>query len=455
MSDVSFSGKILDMPKPEIHHCRPARIVTSGEVFGQVEEGADRNNSELLIMPPFANAHDHVRGVRPISLGGFDMPLELWLAYMSSTPRVDPYLVVAAALGRQALGGVGTVMIHYTRPQNPAAVAEELEVVALMGDLSPADRKQVREKLNLTQLSAETLIALVDDVAERVESPNVNVQYGPYGLEWCSDQLLSRVAERAALTGRRIHMHLLESQLQREYLDHRFPQGPIRHLDDVGLLGPGLSVAHGIWLRPDEMDLLAEREVTVSINSSSNLTIRSGTAPVRVMHKRGVRLAMGLDGFSMDDDDDAFRELRLNYMLHRGEALNDGVPISDLLHAGCYGGRHSVSGIPAGAGIAEGSPADFMVLDYGRISNDVIVDVDEANLLIHRGTADILRHLYVGGRQLVDHGCLTGVDLPAIQSELDAQVRHGAPAFRSWTEITSRLCGELRRFYAAGLHCCG
>src|SRR5258708_37008382 len=95
-----------------------------------------------------------------------------------------------------------------------------------------------------------------------------------------------------------------------EFLAHTYPQGQVRYLEEIGLPLPRLSVAHAIWVRPDEIELLAERGVTVAINACSNLSLRSGIAPVAEMHSRGVALAMGLDGFSFDDDD-AFRELRL------------------------------------------------------------------------------------------------------------------------------------------------
>jgi cytosine/adenosine deaminase-related metal-dependent hydrolase len=283
----------------------------------------------------------------------------------------------------------------------------------------------------------------------------VTVQYGPYGLEWCSDALLRLIAERSAITGRRVHMHLLESRIQREYLDHEFPQGPVRYLDEIGLLSERLSVAHCVWLRPDEIDLLAERGVTVSVNSSSNLSLRSGVAPVREMHRRGMPLAMGLDGFSVDDDDDAFREIRLNYLLHKGVALDRGLPISDLLHAACYGGRHSVAGIPIGKGIAAGAPADIMVLDYGRIAKDIIVDVDEASIVVQRATSRVLKRMLVAGREVVRDGQLTGIDLREVETELDAQVRRGADAFRSWQSVSRELREALGRFYGSGLHRCG
>ena len=79
-----------------------------------------------------------------------------------------------------------------------------------------------------------------------------------------------------------------------------------------------VSIAHGVHLRGDEIALLAERGVAVSIDTSSNLHLRNGLAPTAAMHRADLRLVTGLDGFSADDDDAALRELRLNHMLHRG-----------------------------------------------------------------------------------------------------------------------------------------
>jgi cytosine/adenosine deaminase-related metal-dependent hydrolase len=178
-------------------------------------------------------------------------------------------------------------------------------------------------------------------------------------------------------------------------------------------------------------------------------------APVAEMHGRGVPLAMGLDGFSVDDDDDGFRELRLNYLLHRGVGFEDSIPVSDLLHMCCYGGRRSVTGIPPGDGVAPAEPADLMVLDYGAISKDVIVAVDEAHLLARRATSRILKRLVVAGREVVRDGKLLNLDLSGIHAELDQQARHGASEFNAWQQVSTRLRERLKRFYAAGLHHCG
>jgi len=482
--EIHLEGRLLDVPRSSACSCRGAKLTISGTQLSSVVAHAHLNRHRLLLMPPLCNAHDHVRGVRPSSIGAFDLPLELWLVYMTAMPVVDPYLVVAAALGRQALGGVGTIMIHYTRPQNPAVLGEELSVVAraatdigvrvaiavamrdqnplgygadeqLLEGLEPFDREMVRSKLLAKPPSPEEAVRFVDDLAEKITSPLVSVQYGPYGVEWCTPALLELIAEQSALNGRRVHMHVLESRTQREYLDHLYPEGPIKYLDRIGMLSPRLSVAHGVWLRSDELELLSERKVTISINASSNLHIRSGIAPLRRMHDLGVPFALGLDGFSVDDDDDAFREMRLNYMLHQGVALEDGVPLSGLLHAGCYQGRYSVSGIACGDGVAAGAPADLMVVDFGAISQDVFMDLDEAALLVRRATARHMRRLIVAGREVVRNGALCGVDLAQVQDELNAQVRFGLPQFLSWQEVAGHFRQRLRSFYGLGLHRCG
>jgi len=95
------------MPERGRHCCRPAALCVSAGTFTAVDAVPSGGHDDVLLMPPLANAHDHMRGVRPISLGSFDLPLELWLTAMTNTPKVDPCLVATAGLGRQALGGVG------------------------------------------------------------------------------------------------------------------------------------------------------------------------------------------------------------------------------------------------------------------------------------------------------------------------------------------------------------
>ena len=143
-----------------------------------------------------------------------------------------------------------------------------------------------------------------DDVSG-IAAAIASKQIDPAGVQWCSDEMLRRIGEAAERSGRRVHMHLLETRYQRNWADRTYPQGIVRYLDEIGLVNERVSFAHCIWLRPDEMDLIAARGATIVINTSSNFIVSSGLAPVAEMLRRGCRLAMGLDGLSFDEDEDA------------------------------------------------------------------------------------------------------------------------------------------------------
>ena len=269
---------------------------------------------QLFVLPALVNAHDHGRAVRTSSVNASGKPLESWLQYQALIPSVDPYLAAVVTLSRSALGGVGVVMMHLTRPQGltdlpteAAAIARAARDVGVRVGFAiairernpliygpseqilatlPAEARAQIESLLRKPLPPKDYIALVDEVAAAAAGPMFDVQFGPNGVQWCSDTLLSAIAEASQRTGRRIHMHLLETRYQRAWADATHPDGIVKHLDTLGLLSPRLTLAHCVWARPDELELLAERGVTIAMNTSSNLHLRSGIAPVAA-HGRG------------------------------------------------------------------------------------------------------------------------------------------------------------------------
>ena len=50
----------------------------------------------------------------------------------------------------------------------------------------------------------------------------------------------------------------------------------MRFLDDIGLLSPRLTVAHGVHLTDEECALMAERGVTVAVNTACILRCAPG-----------------------------------------------------------------------------------------------------------------------------------------------------------------------------------
>ena len=227
-----------------------------------------------LALPALANAHDHARTLRSATLGAFGQPLESWLPFLGVLPGVDPYLCAATSFARSVRQGVTNLMVHYTRVQGGMPCVDEAMAVAraardvgvhigfavamrdrngiglcddatMLAALRPALREPVQQRLSVRPLPPAEHLALVDSLAQALAADpglahHVTLQCGPAGVQWCSTPLLESIAAASHDSGRPVHMHLLETRYQRDWADQLYPQGIVRHLDDIGLLSPRL-----------------------------------------------------------------------------------------------------------------------------------------------------------------------------------------------------------------------
>ncbi len=414
-----------------------------------------------------------------MAFGAADDRLECWLPALAREPRCDPYLSAAVAFARMAEGGIcATNHCHGT--QDRARLFEEAEAVSraakevgirvafavpfmnrnrgaygdidrLMALLSPADRQAFAAGLTNPQPVAE-MLAMTERIAT-LEHDLFHVQYGPIGAQWVSDDALAALAQASAETGRRIHMHLLETQRQREWADSAYPGGLIDFLDRIGFLSPRLTVAHGVWLTPWECELLARRGVSVAVNLSSNLRLRSGLPPVGTFREAGLRFGIGLDASSFDDDEDMLREIRLVWRNYRGFGDADILDRQGLFDASLVDGRRTVVGEDGGGQLTVGAPADIAVIDLAGMSADFVCsDFDIEDLLLTRMTKRHLKRLIVGGRTVVEDGACISVDLPGLEAALLDQAMATRTAAPPDDERILRFQGSVDTYYRAGFH---
>lgn len=426
-----------------------------------------------LALPALVNAHDHCRPLSPTSFGGADKPLELWLLRLAVMPAVDPYLAALAAFGRAARGGAGSVMAHYTRfhtgdpIEEARAIARAAREVGvrvtfavfmrdrnpivygpseeLLAKATPAAREALSQSFGAPMPDVAEQIARVEAIAAAVESETFTVQFGPNGAQWCSDELLSAIAQASQRNGRRIHMHFLETRYQRGFADAHYSEGLATRLERLGLLSPRLTLAHGVWAREDELAMLARHGVTLATNPSSNLHLRSGIAPIPAALKAGVRVALGVDSSAFDEDDDLVREMRLGHFLHAGWGFAGNISRGDWLAQTVANGRHA-NGAPGSGRLDAGEPADVLVLDLDRLDRDPVMPVAPLDLLFARAHAAHIDALYVEGRAVIAEGGLTGVDLERVERDLRSQYRERLPVragyIAAWDDIAHVVAGH-------------
>ncbi|UWU72101.1 amidohydrolase family protein [Bradyrhizobium sp. NC92] len=441
-----------------------------GGVITDISEGAGPGPRSFVI-PAFVNAHDHARAIAS-SFGAVGMPLESWILRTALGAPVDPYLTAVSALARSAKAGCAAMMVHYTRPSGTMPLVDEAKAVAkaasdvgiriafalavrdqnpiVYGDAEPvlsglpgSDRKTIEDLFVRAPMSPKAYIELTDAIAAAIAGPMVDVQLGPAGVQWCSKPLLEAVAENSARTGRRIHMHLLETVYQRAWADRHFPD-MVRWLRDVGFLSERLTLAHCIHARPEELEMIAASGARIVTNFSSNMHLRSGLAPIAAAHRCGCAITVGVDGLALDEDDDILREMRLVQMVHGGVGFKATWTPAEMFSLAVRNGRRA-TGAPGSGELAAGNPADYVAIDLDRLDRDQIMPVDPMALLFARGNASLVREVVVAGKTIVRDGICAGVDLPAVEQELRAMYRANVGKLdsfrRMWPSLSDRLSG--------------
>jgi cytosine/adenosine deaminase-related metal-dependent hydrolase len=453
----------------------PSEIVLSGGLIEAVRPiSATKAGPRLLAIPALADAHNHARPLSSTSFGCGGKPLETWLPQLAVMPAVDPYTAAAASFARSLRGGVTSIMVHLTRAMGLTPLTEEAREIAraahdvgvsigfaismrdrnpliygdhdeILNDMDPSERDLVMQTWLQPLPSVGEQMALVDAVANAVSDMpgHIDVQYGPTGVQWCSEDLLEAIAKASEHTGRRIHMHLLETRPQRVWADGDYPDGIVSFLDQIGLLSSRLTLAHCVWARPDELALIAASGGRIAVNASSNLHLYSGIAPVPDMLAAGVQVAMGLDGCALDEDDDALREMRLFHLLNHAPGFGDGgLTRQTAMRAACATGREGL-GLGPGGVLAAGLPADILLLDLAALDRDALMPVDPTDYLFARAGQAHIVEAYSKGRKVLSGGTVLGVDLPALETSLRAAYREGlpekAPLVAAWPKIEAAI----------------
>ena len=443
----------------------------NGIITDIIEEAGPASGPRSFVIPAFVNAHDHARATAS-SFGAVGMPLESWILRTALGSPIDPYLTAASALARSARAGCAAMMVHYTRLSGTMPLLDEAKAIAraasdvgirvafalavrdqnpiVYGDAEPVlsglsgdERKTIEDLFVRAPMSPKAYIELTDAIAAAISGPMVDVQLGPAGVQWCSKPLLEAVAENSAQTGRRIHMHMLETVYQRAWADRNFPD-MVSWLRDIGFLSERLTLAHCIHARPDELEMIAASGARIVTNFSSNMHLRSGLAPIAAAHKCGCTIAVGVDGLALDEDDDILREMRLVQMAHGGVGFKATWTPAELFALAVRNGRRAI-GAPGTGELVAGNPADFVVIDLDRLDRDQIMPVDPMALLFARGNASLVKEVVVAGKTIAKDGACMGVDLPAIEQELRGMYRANVGKLgsfqRMWPSLSERVSG--------------
>ncbi|WP_118134722.1 amidohydrolase family protein [Oceanicella sp. SM1341] len=275
----------------------------------------------------------------------------------------------------------------------------------------------------------EKALAVVDE-ARAHPSGRLDGVVSPAQIDTCSEELLRDAAAEARARNMPIQIHASQSVVEFNEIMRRHGRTPAGWLGDLGLLGPDLTIGHGIfmdhhewvaWSTRNDLGLLAESGTTVA--HCPTVFVRRGISLRHFAEYRaaGVNMGIGTDTFPHN----FVEEMRNAIYVGRTVSGNSKGPTAQMVfEAATVGGAKALGRDDIGR-LAPGAKADIVLVDLMHPAMRPVRD-PLRSLIFSAGDRPI-RDVYVDGRQVVSAGKVTGLDREAALARVEeAQARSAA-----------------------------
>ncbi len=429
---------------------RPVRTVLRGARTGDIaiadgviaavgnvepwDDDVDVDVTGDIVTPGLINTHHHLyqwmtRG-RATGCNLFDWLVELYPVWARLSVE-DTHVAALVGLSELALTGCTTAFDHhYLVPGGDDAVFDAIVEAARLvgvrlhlsrGSMDLGESHGGLPPDNVVEPMEEILRSTERIIDEHHDGEWVSVVVAPCSPFSVSTELMVESAALARRRGVRLHTHLCETIEEQHHCLERFGARPVDVLADWGWLGDDVWLAHAIHLEVDEIARLGSASTGVAHCPSSNARLAAGMCRVTDLLEVGVPVGLGVDGVASNEVGGLFPELRQAlYTARLRELRPDALMPEDVLELATLGGARCLGREDIGR-LEVGAAADLAVWP-----GDDLGDIVDPSTALVFGPDRRVRHLFVGGRPVVENGELTGVDLAAIRR------RHREAARRLW-----------------------
>lgn len=376
------------------------------------------DTSNQVVMPGLINTHTHAPMVLYRGLAD-DLALMDWLQkyiFPAEAKTVTPEFVRAgtrlAAL-EMIESGTTTYADMYYFEEEIAKVTREVGLRGVLGQtiiqFPVADAKTPQEELARTEAFLKQFAG--DDLIVPAVAP-----HSMYTLDTATLKAARALADREHAP---VLIHLSETSDEVKTSEKTHKATPTQYLETIGFWGPRTVAAHGVWLTPADMTILARHHVAVSHNPESNMKLASGAARVSAMERSGIVVALGTDGAASNNDLDMFEAMRQAAFLAKLQTSDPrAVPARLALQMATIDGARAL-GLEKEIGSVEpGKRADLISVSMTAARQTPMYDPLSHLVYVTRG--DDVRTTIVNGRVLMRDRKVLTLDEPAVLNEARA-----------------------------------
>lgn len=369
-----------------------------GPISASQAEIIDARN--CIVMPGLINGHTHAamslfRGIAD------DLPVRRWLfekIFPAEARFIKPETVYWGSLLsclEMISSGTTCFVDGYFFQDATVRAADEAGLRALIAqgviDLPAPGVEEPRENITIARRFVENWLGFSELITPSVfcHSPLT-----------CSDQTLKAASRLSQEFNLPLQIHLSETTEEVLEIVKRTGKRPVHYLDGLGLINSGLIAAHAVHLDKEEMECLGEKDVKIVHTPESNMKLGSGVAKISRMMEMGLRVGLGTDGCSSNNNLDMFQEMDTAAKLSKVWDLDPvGLDARAVIKMSTKWGA-AVIGLENDIGtIEKGKKADIIVVDLN--SPHLCPLYDPFSAIVYAANGADVKDVIVNGRVLM------------------------------------------------------
>lgn len=255
----------------------------------------------------------------------------------------------------------------------------------------------------------------------------IKVVPAPHAIYTCSTEFLREIAKRSVERyDSLIHIHLSETLTEVENSKKEYGMTPIEYVNTLGLLDSQIIAAHCVHITDEEIEIVKNKKFYPVYNPSSNLKLASGFTPVDKMLKNNIKLALGTDGDSSNNNQDFVEEMHIGGIVNKAVTMNEkAVPAIEILKMATVNGAEALGFEKLGL-IKEDYLADLTIFDLE--SNSFTPRNNLISALVYSANSSDVESVICDGKFIMRDRELVNVDEEKVRQVVN----------KRWEDIKSR-----------------
>ncbi|MGC8787891.1 MAG: amidohydrolase family protein [Anaerolineae bacterium] len=338
------------------------RIATIGPpsaVRRQYPKAQIINGQGKVVLPGLINCHTHLsmslqRGITLAVKDG--LYRVMWPVERALTPE-DCY-IGALVGGAEALkNGTTCAVDHYFYIEQVAKATTELGLRAVLGHTIMSRLGPITGEQEL-----EEGIAFVRRWKNR--HPLVIPWLAPHASDTVERDWLIKLRQVATEEQVGLHLHLAQSNREREYIKQQYGMGCVQYLSNLGFLDRDVLAAHCIYIDESEIDLLAQSGAH-PVYCPMTHALHGSPQKAWEMIQKGIKVLLGTDCVTSNNVMDIVGELRIAGASQKQLTGDyEAMPASKILEMVTVDAAEAIGMSDQLGTIAPGYLADLVILNF-------------------------------------------------------------------------------------------